>query len=182
MSLTASELGRFRPYLSFLARVSWDRRLQNKLDPSDLVQQTLLFATKSIEQFRGTTDDELAGWLRQILANILLEQQRHFQRDKRHSSREVPMGDILSESSRRISSFASHDRSPTENIEFNEQALQIATALESLPKDQLEALVLHYWQGHSIREISQMLGRSHAAIGGLVHRGLKSLRKELAEI
>ncbi|MFO0865328.1 MAG: sigma factor [Gemmataceae bacterium] len=38
---------------------------------SDLVQQTLLKATGSLDQFRGANEAELAGWLRRILANNL---------------------------------------------------------------------------------------------------------------
>jgi DNA-directed RNA polymerase specialized sigma24 family protein len=64
-------LDRFRSYLKFLARVQLDPRLRAKLDDSDLVQQTLLQAHRAIGQFRGSTAEELAGWLRQILAGVL---------------------------------------------------------------------------------------------------------------
>ena len=181
MTATKGDLGRFRAYLQFLARVSWDRRLQSKLDPSDLVQQTLLEAHKGIDQFRGTSDAELAGWLRQILANVILEQQRHYDRERRRSSRERSMSEVLSESSRRMSGFASRDLSPSEKVEYSERALQIAEAMERLPREQLEVLVLHYWQGLSVPDIGAAIDKTPAAVGGLVHRGLKNLRKGLGE-
>ena len=65
-------LAPFRPYLQMLARMAWDERIQSKLDPSDIVQQTLLQAQRSISQFRGASDGELAAWLRRILANELV--------------------------------------------------------------------------------------------------------------
>jgi RNA polymerase sigma-70 factor, ECF subfamily len=182
MSETRTDLGRFRPYLLFLARASWDRRLQQKLDASDLVQQTLLLAHRGIEQFRGDSDEELAAWLRKILANVLVEQRRYLERDKRQVSRERSLDQVLAESSRRMAGFASEDQSPSEAVEFNERALQVAGAMESLPRDQLEVLVLHYWQGLSVAEISDVLGRTQPAVGGLVYRGLKTLRRELGEI
>jgi RNA polymerase sigma-70 factor (ECF subfamily) len=181
MSEVRTDLGRFRPYLLFLA-ATWDRRLQQKLDASDLVQQTLLLAHRGIDQFRGDSDEELAAWLRKILANVLIEQRRYLERDKRQVARERSLDEVLAESSRRMAGFAGDDRSPSEIVEFNERALQVAAAMEELPRDQLEVLVLHYWQGLSVAEISEMLGRTQPAVGGLVYRGLRTLRRQLGEI
>ena len=46
---------RFRNYLCVLARVQIGRRLQGKVDASDLVQETFLEAYRDFGQFRGTT-------------------------------------------------------------------------------------------------------------------------------
>lgn len=63
----------------------------------------------------------------------------------------------------------------------NEQELKLADALAALPSAQYEAIVLHYWQGCSLAETAQQLGRSPAAVAGLLHRGLKTLRGLLNE-
>ena len=65
------DLESFRGALRLLARARLDPRLQAKVDPSDLVQQTLLEAYQGMKDFRGTTTDELAAWLRRILARNL---------------------------------------------------------------------------------------------------------------
>ena len=59
----ARDLERFRSYLRLLARLHLESCLQGKLDPSDVVQETLLKAHEKIDQFRGGSDAELAGWL-----------------------------------------------------------------------------------------------------------------------
>src|ERR1051325_5117299 len=64
----ADSLERFRAYLRLLARLHLDRRLQGKLDPSDLVQQTLFEAYRSAQKLTGRSDAEKAAWLRQALA------------------------------------------------------------------------------------------------------------------
>ena len=74
---------RFRSYLRVLAKMQLDERLRSKLDPSDVVQQTLLQAHRALDDFRGGTDAEMAAWLRQILARNLAHSVRDFGRDKR---------------------------------------------------------------------------------------------------
>ena len=83
-------LGRFRSYLRLLARLHLDPRLRGKVDPSDLVQQTLLQAYRARDSFRGHTQAELAGWLRRILARNLAHAVRDLTRGKRDVARERP--------------------------------------------------------------------------------------------
>src|SRR5262245_40989200 len=58
----------YRGFLTLLARVQIGRRLKSKVDAADLVQETFLEAHRHFGRFRGTTEGELTGWLRQILA------------------------------------------------------------------------------------------------------------------
>jgi len=58
----------YRDYLKLLARLRLDPRLRGLIDPSDIVQQTLMKAHESLAGFRGKTDAELQAWLRAILA------------------------------------------------------------------------------------------------------------------
>jgi len=60
--------------------------------------------------------------------------------------------------------------------------LRLAEALAELTEAQREAVVQHYWQGRSLAEIGEQLGRTPAAVAGLLHRGLKQLRGRLQQM
>jgi RNA polymerase sigma-70 factor (ECF subfamily) len=180
--LAGCRLEPFRPYLQMLARMAWDRHLQAKLDPSDVVQETLLQAQRNFGQFRGVTDAELAAWLRRILANELAQTRRNFRQEKRDLAREKSIEAMVEQSSVRLNGLqADEDTSPSEQAEFNERALRIAAAVENLPQGQREAIILHYFQDLTLPEIAERLQKSTTAVAGLVHRGVKRLRSTLNE-
>jgi RNA polymerase sigma-70 factor (ECF subfamily) len=175
-------LERFRPYLRLLARLQLDVLLQGKLDPSDVVQETLLKAHEKIDQYRGSTDEELAGWLRQILANHLLMAMRSFRAGARDVGREQSLEASLEESSLRLERWlTAEEPSPSHIAEKQEQFLHLAESLEHLPEDQRTAVELHHLKGVPVAELARQMDRSGAAVTNLLYRGLKRLRGLLAE-
>ncbi len=179
---TASRpLEEYRDYLRFLARLQIDPRLQAKLDPSDVVQETLLNAHEKRATFRGTTEAEMAAWLRAILANNLAQTLRRFGRQRRDADLEVSLSAGVEQSSARLEQWLAADQSsPSQQAERNEQLMALARALEQLPKDQRTALEQRHLLGRSVAEICREMGRSEAAVAGLLRRGLKSLRGSLS--
>jgi RNA polymerase sigma-70 factor (ECF subfamily) len=171
---------RFRDYLLLLARAQLGDRLRGKLDPSDVVQQTLLDAHRQRGQFRGSTPAEMAGWLRRMLACNLADALRALGRHKRDAARERSLEAALDQSSARVAAWlAAEQSSPSEQAQRGEELLRLTEALATLPEAQREALALHYWQGLTLAETAERLGRTLAAVAGLLQRGLKALRTSL---
>lgn len=172
----------YRNYLRLLARLQLDPRLKGKLDPSDAVQQTLLKAHEAREQFRGLGRAEQAAWLRKILAHCLADEVRRFGRDKRQVDLERSLEAELQQSSARLEAWlASDGSSPSQQAVRQEELLQLAEALAGLPDDQRQAIELHHLGGFSVAEVGQELGRSRAAVAGLLRRALSGLRARLEE-
>jgi RNA polymerase sigma-70 factor (ECF subfamily) len=179
----ARDLERFRSYLLLLARVRLDPMVRAKVGASDVVQQTLLEAHRDLGQFRGTTAAEQAAWLRQILARNLANVLRDLRRDRRDVAREQPLQQALDESASRLEGWLASDQSsPSQQAERQERALRLAEALAELSENQREAVVLRHWQGCSLQEIAERLGCTTAAVTGLLHRGLRNLRKHLHDL
>ncbi len=142
----------------------------------------MLQAHQAFGQFRGTSDAELAGWLRQILARSLAAAVREMGRGKRDVGREQSLEAAIEASSLRLEAFLADDQSsPSLRADRNEQLLRLANAVASLPEAQREAVTLHHLQGWPLAEVARQLDRTPAAVMGLLHRGLKQLRNRLAE-
>jgi RNA polymerase sigma-70 factor (ECF subfamily) len=168
---------RFRDYLLVLARMQLGAAPRNKLEASDLVQQTLLEAHRKRDQFRGRSEAEMAGWLRQLLAFNLTDAVRAVGRAKRDVARERSLEAALDHSSARLGAWLVADQSsPSQRADCHEQAARLAGVLTQLPEAQHRALLLRYCQDCSIEEISRHLDRTPAAVAGLLKRGLRQLR------
>lgn len=176
----ADSLERYRPYLGLLARRQFDDRLRDKLDPSDIVQQTIAEAFERQDQFHGQTDAEMAGWLRQILAHNMADVLRRFGAAKRDIARERSLDAAMEQSSVRLGDWLGNvASSPSQKAVRHENAVQLANALDQLPETQREAVVLRHWHGLSLNQIAETLDRTPAATAGLLKRGLKRLRELL---
>jgi RNA polymerase sigma-70 factor (ECF subfamily) len=174
------EVERYRSYLCLLAEAKLDRRLRTKLDPSDVVQQTLLQAHQVRHQFRGTTTGEMAAWLRRILARTLLHCVRDLHRARRDVDRDRSLPAAIDESSARLEAWlAAEQSSPSQQVIRMEEVVELADAVAALPEGQREAVVLYYFEGCSLAKVGQQLGRSESAAAGLLHRGLMGLRRRV---
>lgn len=171
------DLEQFRDYLRLLARTHLPPRLQARLDPSDVVQQTLLEAYKDRQQLRGQGREQMACWLRQILMRNLANALRDHGRDCRDVGREqsLDVADAVAEF------LAAEQSSPSQRAERQEDVLRLAAALAALPEAQREVIVLRHFHDWPLADISRHVGKSAAAVAGLLHRGLQQLRDHLRE-
>jgi len=179
---SSAVLDRYRSYLLLLARAQLDPRKGDRVEASDIVQQTLLEAHEKQEQFRGQTQAQQAVWLRKILANNLADAFRGIGRAKRDIARERSLDASINESSMRLGNLLADDQSsPSQHMDGEERALRLADALAELPEPQREALVLQYWQGWSLSQIAEHLNRTPVAVAGLLKRALRQLREHLCQ-
>ena len=175
-------VAQYEPYLRMLARTRMRRAYQAKIGTSDIVQQAMMQAVQGFEGFRGSTEGELLAWLRKILAHHLCHLDRDLHRDKRDIRREQSMEQKLAASSMRLEGLlAGDDRTPSQNLALGESVIQISEAISRLPEAQADAVRLHYLEGMKLAEVGKQLGKSTGAIAGLLHRGMKALRKQLDE-
>jgi RNA polymerase sigma-70 factor (ECF subfamily) len=174
----------YRAYLALLARLQLGRRLPGKVSPSDLVQETFLRAHRDFAQFRGATEKELAGWLRQILATRLAMQVRRYQGTRRRDVRlEQALVDELEQSSQALDrGLAAPQSSPSQQAVRRERAVRLADALQRLPESQREVVILRQLEGLKFPAVAERMGRSLDSVKHLWTRALAQLRRELGDM
>jgi RNA polymerase sigma-70 factor (ECF subfamily) len=173
----------YRSYLTLLARVQLGRELQGKTDPSDLVQEVFLEAHRDFGQFQGQTGDELRAWLRRVLATSLTDQARRYRATRRRNPRlERQLAAALERSSQALEhGLVAPDSSPSDRAERREDARRLAEALEALPPDYRDVLLLRHFQGLTFPEIARRLGRTLDGVKNVWLRGLARLRRALED-
>jgi RNA polymerase sigma-70 factor (ECF subfamily) len=173
----------YRSYLALLARLQIRRRLQGKVDPSDLVQETFLKAHRHFAQFRGRTEAEWVGWLRQILALTVVNLVRHYHGTRRRDVRlERELADELDQSSQVLDrGLVAPHSSPSDQAARREQAVLLAEALEQLPADYREVIILRHLEGLSFPEVARRMDRTVPSVEKLWIRALTRLRRSLGD-
>ena len=176
-------LDRYGNYLSLLARVQVGRRLQGKIDPADLVQETFLEAHRHFPGFRGQSEPEVAAWLRQIMAGVLSNQLRRYLGTQGRDVRlERELAGELDRSSQALDGgFADPGPTPSKLAVGRERAVLLADALGRLPDDYRETIILRNLEELPFAEVAKRMGRSEDAVQKLWVRALAKLRAELEQ-
>jgi RNA polymerase sigma-70 factor (ECF subfamily) len=171
----------YRGYLALLARLQIGRRLQGKVDAADLVQETFLEAHRHFAGFQGNTEAEFVGWLRQILAARLAKLVRHYLGTQRRDVRlERQLAAEMEQSSQVLDQgLLAPSSSPSHQAARREQAVLLASALEGLPEDYREVLILRHLEGLSFPDVARRMGRTVLSVKKLWARALPRLRDSL---
>jgi len=158
-------------YLNLLASVQIGRRLQGKVDASDIVQETFLEAHRQITNFRGGSEGELLAWLRRILAGqIALTLRKYLGTKGRDVRMERELVAQLDESSHALGAqLAASASTPSQH------------ASRRLPADYRQVIVLRHIETLTFPEVAVRMERSEDSVQKLWVRALGSLRRALGE-
>jgi RNA polymerase sigma-70 factor (ECF subfamily) len=126
----------------------------------DLVQETLLRAWKSLHKVQEPK--AVKGWLLTILRR---ENARRFERKQLHYS-DMPTEELS----------ATHP-----DFDTTTEAFVLRRAIEELPTEYREPLLLQVLHGYSQKEIAEQLGISSAGVGTRLFRARRRLRELVGE-
>lgn len=172
----------YRNYLTILATTQFNRRLRRRMNPSDLVQETMLAAHRDFGKFRGSTEREFLGWLRQILINSLHHAvETHLKAQKRDVRCEISIEQVSAALDRSVVNFANvladSGPSPSTQMRKREHAVALADQLAKLRPQYRDVIVLRNLQGLSFDEIADRMDRKAGAVRMLWLRAIEKFKQ-----
>lgn len=169
-----------RRYLLLVANRSLDAHLQQKVAPSDLVQETFMDAHHQFKRFQGSSEAELFAWLRQILLHKAADAGRRYRGTMK---RDITEERLLSSDSRGPQPQAeSEELSPSRCAIGREREQRVSQALQQLPPDYHQVIQLRSFERLPFAQVAEKMGRSEAAVGKLWFRAIRQLRKHLMHL
>jgi RNA polymerase sigma-70 factor (ECF subfamily) len=177
-------LERYRNYMGLLVRLQVGRRLRSKVDVDDLLQEIWLEIHRKIALFRGCSEREFLTWVRRVIGSILANQIRHYIGTKGRDLRlERALTDELDQSSRAMNgSLVAPESSPSQQAVRREQAVLLADALQDLPEDYREVIILRQLEGLSFPDVARRVGRTEDSVKNVWLRALARLRRALEDL
>ncbi len=163
-------------YLLFVAGQVRNPGLSPKAGASDIVQQTLGYAAEEFDQFRGDSEQQFRGWLRQILIHKNHELIRRYRSLRRDAAKEQRLQADDSASAVRIEPI-DPQRTPFSSVLAKEQADAIARSLEKLPPEMRLVVQLRNWERLQFNEIAIRMGTTTASAAKLWYRALIELER-----
>jgi RNA polymerase sigma-70 factor (ECF subfamily) len=173
-------LEHYRAFLVLMAEQHVSSKVSARCDVLDVIQQTFADVVRRFDDFAGTTEPQFSAWILQIhLNNIRQVTRTHVTAQKRSVDREEPDSGEDGSASLFWHDFPSDGSTPSKRLIRGEQALRLASVLETLPERQCRALRMRFFQGMSVKAIAEGLDTTGAAVGGLLKHGLRNLRQRM---
>ena len=175
-------LARHRTRLRRMVKARMDPRVAARFDPSDVVQEALLEASRKLADYLHKRPVPFYPWLRQIAWDKLVDlQRRHIHAKRRSVLREefVELPDHSAmELARRLTQSSS---SPSGRLMRAELRERVRAALAELAPADREVLVLRYLEGLSTPEIAAILRVSQRTVQSRHRLALERLHQILGE-
>jgi RNA polymerase sigma-70 factor (ECF subfamily) len=170
-------LAAHRERLRCMVALRLDRRLQSRLDPSDVIQEAFLSASLRLPDYVQNPTLPFHLWLRLITAQL---HRRHLGTKGRDAAREISLDKVpLPEASSEALAvqLLAREPRPSEAAMRAERARCLEETLNRMEALDREVLALRHFENLSNAETAQVLGLSESAASKRYVRALEKLRE-----
>jgi RNA polymerase sigma-70 factor (ECF subfamily) len=177
---------RYRKRLKQMVRLRLNRRLQGRLDDSDIVQEAFLEAAKRLPEYLASKPLPFFLWLRHLTGEKLIDaHRRHLGAKMRDAGQEVSLhrGPMPAASSASLAAqLLGRLTSPSQAAIKAETRLRVQEVLNNMDPLDREILSLRHFEQLSNPEVAQTLGLNESTASSRYLRALKRLKDELGRL
>jgi RNA polymerase sigma-70 factor (ECF subfamily) len=181
-----SLFARHRARLRRMVELRLDRRLQARIDASDVIQEAYVEVVTRLNEYVHQPSYPLFLWLRLIVGERLLKLHRHhLGTQMRDAGREISIyrGALPEASSAALAAqLLGQHTSPTQAAVRAERMIRLQEALNTLDGMDREVLSLRHFEELSLAETALSLGIEESAAAKRYIRALKRLKAALARM
>jgi RNA polymerase sigma-70 factor (ECF subfamily) len=174
---------RHREALRHLVRMRLDRRVQRRIDVSDVVQDVLIEASRRLRDYLDNPSMPFHLWVRHIARDRIIDaHRRHRVSARRSVDREQTLGvrgDAGQSSINLVQQIAGDEKSPSMQIMEKEMARQVESLIGELDDIDAEVIIMRHYEQLTNQEIAQALGLSEPAASMRYLRAVRRLRELL---
>lgn len=177
---------RYRGRLARMVHLRMDRRLQGRVDPSDVLQEAYIELARRLPDYVRQPSLPFFLWLRMVTGQRLLQiHRRHLGTAMRDAGRDLTLySGALPEAT--SMSLAAHLlgrlTTASQAVMRAELQLQLQEALNGMEPMDREVLALRHFEDLTNNEVAETLGISKAAASKRYVQALRRLRKVLSNI
>src|SRR5262245_17043760 len=179
-------LERHRKRLRRMVALRLDRRLQGRIDASDVLQEAFVEVSARLPEYLRQPSMPFFLWLRFLTGQKLVELHRHHLGTRmRDAGREVALyrGSLPEVSSAALAAqLLGHDTWPSEAAIRAERKIRLQQALNSMDPLDREVLALRHFEHLNNAEAAQVLGLQESAASKRYIRALKKLKEILSSM
>ena len=172
----------YRDKLRRIVRFRLDRRIQQRVDPSDVIQDAFIEAIERLPEYIANPEVPLFVWLRFLAVQKMLQtQQRHLGVQARDPRREISLQKNVGSptSVAIVSQLIGRDDTPTRAAVKAELRHQLEKSLDELDELDREVLALRHLEQLSNMEVARILKLTEKAASKRYRRALERLKKIL---
>jgi RNA polymerase sigma-70 factor, ECF subfamily len=177
---------RHRERLRQMIRLRLDRRLQGRIDSSDVLQDTYLEVARRAREYVARPDVPPFIWLRYLTGQTLLALHRHHLKvHMRDAGQEVSLRNRATPQANSASlaeMLLGRLTSPSRAARRAEMQLKLQETLNAMEPFDREVLALRHFEELSNGEVAQVLGLSKTAASNRYIRALRRLKETLKGI
>ena len=177
-------LDHYRPYLRRMVVKQLDKRLKARVDPSDIVQETMIDADRKLARFLQEPSVPVLVWLRKLAFERVIDtHRRHLGSQCRTVIREHREAEFLGGSVPELMQLIATGRtSPSDELMRVEEIDRVRKAIDSLPLRYRQVLVMRHFDQMEPDEIARVLGLTPGAVRGRILRALLRLKETLGTL